>query len=407
MWGEEAMSDAYYPPELEKDIRLHFAQYDKFAAKVLTEFRELQAEANKLWQSNNRLQQENAQLHQQITAGVGSRAEAWENVYTHKGDREVHGVAVRADSKVAASVDWCGRLTLLDLEQVTPKQWRPPQTVTLPSTGQSTGLYAVAFAKTVPSILGVAAADNNVYLCDSFTGEKKDTFSVVDTDTATAIPKAHRDEVNGLDFHHSQNVMCTASDDQRCLIWDFKERTVLRQLDHHSQVYSCTFFSSSVPMQFNIATCAKHAISVYDMRTCKTVTHVPDAHNDDIIGLDFSAANGFLASGSDDGTISLWDHRNWKLFKTIDTRNLEGLTGNSVKRLRFSPDGNQLAAGCVTSCVLVYDGITEEAVGLPSRAICSPASDVCVFDVAWAEPQPGSKMLISGAHDKTTRIWAQ
>lgn len=411
------MGDAYYPAELDNDIRHHFTEYDKFSARMLNEFRELRAEANRLTQWNNRLQQENVQLRRQITIG-SSRPASWDNVFTHPSDKEVHGVAVSADSKAAASVNWIGTLTLLDLEQLGPGQWRFPRTAKLPSVSQPSGLYAVSYAKTVTNILGVAAADKNIYLYDHVSGEQKDTFSSIDTtggpngtNNIAAIPNAHTDEVNGLDFHYSQSVMCTASDDKRCLIWDFKERKVLRQMEHSSEVYSCTFFSSLAPMQYNVATCAKKTMCVYDMRTCKKVKALPEPHNDDIIGLDFSAANGFLASGSDDGTIVLWDHRNWKIFKTINTRELEGLKDNSVKRLRFSPDGNQLAAGTISSCVLVYDGITEEAVAPPkSRATIKPDSSdqpVCVFDVAWAEPQPGSKLLVTGAHDQTTRIWAQ
>jgi len=40
--------------------------------------------------------------------------------------------------------------------------------------------------------------------------------------------KGHSDEVNSIDFHCSQQVMCTASDDSKCIIWDFQEGIVLR-----------------------------------------------------------------------------------------------------------------------------------------------------------------------------------
>jgi len=392
--GEEAMGDARWPADLDHDFRKHFTEYGKFTAKVLQDFKDLDKEARDLQQANNRLTIENDQLQRQLQG-----TPSWRNIFTDASDKEVHGVAVSIDSTVAASVNWAGTLSLLGLEAAARGQKPTVRNFKLPG-----GLYAVAFSKTSPEILGATSADHNIYLYDHITGEHKDTFSL-----QSGVADAHKDECNGLDFHHSQSVMCTASDDMRCLIWDFKERKVLRQLEHPCEVYGCTFFQALTPMQFNVATCAKQSIRVYDMRTSKVVKELPKEHADDIIGLDFSAANGFLASGSDDGKIILWDHRKWRTFKTIDTRKYEGFAGeNNVKRLRFSPDGSQLAAGTDSSCVLVYDRLSEQTVSpAKSRAtIHSDPEPVCVFDVAWAAgAQPGSEMLVTGAHDMTTSIW--
>eukprot|EP00930_Biecheleria_cincta_P018880 TRINITY_DN14569_c0_g1_i1.p1 TRINITY_DN14569_c0_g1~~TRINITY_DN14569_c0_g1_i1.p1 ORF type:complete len:395 (+),score=54.23 TRINITY_DN14569_c0_g1_i1:107-1291(+) len=394
------MGDARWPIDLDHDFRHHFTEYGKFSVQVLQEFRELEKEAHELQQANLRLKVENEQLQNRLRPPP--QVPVWRSMYTHPSDKEVHGVAVSADSKVAASVSWAGRLSLLDLDAVVRGQ-RP----TCRNFQLSGGLYAVAFAKTSPEIVAASSADKSIYLYDHITGEHKDTFSV-----STGIPNAHTSECNGLDFHHSQSVMCTASDDKQCLIWDFKERKVLRTLEHPKEVYGCSFFQSLSTMQFNVATCARHTVRVYDMRRSTMVKEFLNHHSDEIIGLDFSAANGFLASGADDGRIVLLDHRTWRVFKTIDTRKCEGFCDgeNKVKRLRFSPDGSELAAGTISSCVLVYDGLGEQRVSpAKSRATISTDQEepTCVFDVAWAAPRPGSEMLVAGAHDMTTRIWAR
>merc|ERR1719158_1309648 len=75
--------------------------------------------------------------------------------------------------------------------------------------GQMGGLYSVAFAKTSPSLLGCTSCDSHVYLWQHASG------------TVNRL-QGHTDEVNGIDFHSSQQAMCTASDDCKAIVWDFQ-----------------------------------------------------------------------------------------------------------------------------------------------------------------------------------------
>merc|ERR1719326_784273 len=112
--------------------------------------------------------------------------------------------------------------------------------------GKMGGLYCVAFAKTVPDVIGCTSADKSVYLWNIQTGR------------LSAKLLGHTDEVNGLDFHSSQTVMCTASDDCKAIIWDFQEGITLRTLDKHTKaVYGATFLGSAGGdnFQYMVATC--------------------------------------------------------------------------------------------------------------------------------------------------------
>lgn len=257
--------------------------------------------------------------------------------------------------------------------------------------GKMGGLYCVAFAKTVPDVIGCTSADKSVYLWNIQTGR------------LSAKLLGHTDEVNGLDFHSSQTVMCSASDDCKAIIWDFQEGITLRQLDKHTKaVYGCKFLGNE--NQYLVATCCfDQKTRIFDMRD-KSITALLSRHNDDIIGLDYSSEKGILATGSDDGFVGVWDTKTWRLLFMINTREDPGIQDNEVKRVAFSADGNYLAAACSSQQVLVYD------LNQPSPKIVGrmEGHQDCVFDVTWGiDPASGKKTLVSASHDQTCQYWKE
>merc|ERR1719387_3288881 len=102
------------------------------------------------------------------------------------------------------------------------------------------GLYAVAFAKTQDEVMGCASCDKSVYLWNHQTGSLRHKLT------------GHTGEVNGIDFHSTQQVMATASDDGTCIVWDYQEAIMLRTLDkHEKEVYGCVFLGQE--MQYYLA----------------------------------------------------------------------------------------------------------------------------------------------------------
>mmetsp|Transcript_82828 Transcript_82828/g.208611 ORF Transcript_82828/g.208611 Transcript_82828/m.208611 type:complete len:410 (-) Transcript_82828:187-1416(-) len=279
--------------------------------------------------------------------------------------------------KIFATASWDASVKIYDVAQM-----KEVQTLKAEEMG---GLYAVAFAKTVPEILGCTSCDHSVYLWNHTNGKKLNQL------------KGHSDEVNGIDFHWQQQVMCTASDDSKCIIWDFQEGIVLRTLDKHTKaVYGCTFLG--VEHQYFVGTCCfDQKTRIFDMRD-KQVVALLQSHEDDIIGIDYSADKSLLATGSDDGTVAIWDTRTWKQCGTIDTRPV--VKDNEVKRIAFSTDGKQLAAACSSGKVLVYDMQQAE----PRKVAELDDHTDCVFDVTWGIAD-GRKVLVTASHDKSSIVY--
>jgi len=297
-------------------------------------------------------------------------------------DAPVHSVTMSPNSEVVATASWDGKVNLYNLaaEEIV-------KTLGGDENQSMNGLYAVAFAKTAPEIVGCASCDHSVYLWDHRTGRLKSQL------------KGHTHEVNGIDFHTSQQVMCTASDDSRVIIWDFQEGMILRTLDKHTkQVYGATFLGRE--NQYYVATCSfDQKTRVFDMRD-KQVVALLQMHTDEVIGIDYSSHGQVLATGSDDGSIGLWCTRTWKLQHRFDTK--EHCKDNEVKRVSFSPGGDMLAAACSSKRVLVYNINQRSHVPM---ADLSGHTD-CVFDATWGVcPQTHAKILVSASHDHTCRYW--
>lgn len=302
----------------------------------------------------------------------------------------VHSVAFKPNSKYFASASWDASVNLMDLDSNSVvasfnKLNKPGEVMG--------GLYSVAFSKFGPvDILGCTSCDQNVYLWDSKKSQHLRTL------------KGHTDEVNGIDFHRSQNVMCTASDDSSCIIWDYTEGIQLRTLSHPEKaVYGAAFLKKH---EYLCATaCFDQKARVWDIRD-KQIVSTLEFHTDDVIGIACSDNEdmSLLATGSDDGRIGVWDSRTWKQVAVTDTRDVS--ENNEVKRVSWSPCGKYLAAACSSNAVLVY-GI---AAGGSALELVSHLKDFedCVFDVSWGiHPDTGKLMLVAASHDKSCKCWIQ
>jgi len=297
-------------------------------------------------------------------------------------DSPVHSVTMNPSSELLATASWDAVVKLYDMANHEVVK-------TLGVGDKMGGLYAVAFAKSAPHILGCTSSDKYVYLWNHTTGELIHKLA------------GHTDEVNGIDFHSSQQVMSTASDDQTVLIWDHHEGIILRALDKHTKpVYGTTFLGQE--NQYWVATCCfDQKTRVFDMRD-KQVVAVLQTHTDDVIGISYSSDRQLLATGSDDGLIGLWCTRTWKLHHTINTKEDLKSPENEVKRVSFGPRGDMLAAACSSGRVLVYNMNT-----IPGSYIADLSGHTdCVFDATWGEcPRTGDIMLVSASHDHTCRYW--
>lgn len=378
--------------------------------------KELKDRHRSLQQENLHLRARNQELNEMVMSGggmpeqvvqqprndFGMAEDSFCGNYTRQSKIEVHvapvhSVAMYKDSRTIATASWDTTCKIYDLysEEVVRTLGDPTEE----GTNRMGGLYAVAFAKTADHVLGCASCDKSVYLWNHQTGEFLNRL------------KGHCDEVNGLDFHCNQQVMATAGDDHKCIVWDFGEGIILRTLDKHLKaVYGVTFLGMA--KEYLVATASfDQSIRVYDMRD-KQVVGLMKYHSDDVIGIAYSDNKQIIASGSDDGKIVLWDVRTFKQLGEYDTHaaRLENgpLLENEVKRVQFNPSGSLLAAACSSGKALIYDieNTSRDGTGQPIASLGGHHD--CVFDCAWGvDPATGQNMLVSASHDHCLQFWKE
>eukprot|EP00931_Biecheleriopsis_adriatica_P074171 TRINITY_DN48290_c0_g1_i1.p1 TRINITY_DN48290_c0_g1~~TRINITY_DN48290_c0_g1_i1.p1 ORF type:complete len:483 (-),score=96.97 TRINITY_DN48290_c0_g1_i1:78-1526(-) len=311
-------------------------------------------------------------------------------------------VAVNSEAQVFVTASWDGKMHVRRLvgndETGFVRSFDPN------SSGSTGGFTDVAFGKTINQSVACASQDHNVYLWKmwhSTPDEKPEVFGVDSEEKA-----GHTDEVNGLDFHPTQHMMSSTSKDGLCLLWDYEVNTLLRTLNHEQEVRHAAFFGSQ-RYQYNLATICQRQVKLWDMRQPQLVTAFGE-QTDELTGM--AEHDGALATSSDDGTVCLWDARNWKPWTTLNTRAINRNWGqredetwrfNSAKQIAFSEDGELLAVACSSNSVLVY-GMGR----IPTLEDKLVGHTDCVCDVAWGT-RNGTRILVSASHDGTARVWQQ
>jgi WD40 repeat protein len=194
-------------------------------------------------------------------------------------------------------------------------------------------------------------------------GERERNRAILfNRETRTSSLLLHNARVLGVAFGPANSQVATAGEDANIIVWGLDNGERKFVLKNPSSVFSVAFERSGTKLAAGLS----NRIIVWDMETKKQLVELAQAGN--IKSLEYSNDGHLFASASEDGTIYIWNAEAGYTGEPIVLR-----SNSQLLEMDFSPDNRWLAAGGSNTFAYIWDLSTGEEVSrLPhSEAVTS------------------------------------
>jgi WD40 repeat protein len=251
---------------------------------------------------------------------LGKREITLRYTVLHRG--KVFAVSFSPDNRTLASASRDNTAKLWDLQA--PNGDSLTERRTIPLAG---GARSIAFSP--DGRLLAISQDGGIAIHDPATGKEVYPF------------KPAWAPVPGLAFAPDGRLYSSGASDPYLKVWDVAEEKPLRAIPHPSGSNvgvavspDGRLIASGGPIE------TEHLVQIWDAQTGLPLQKTPKGHLGFVWTVAFSPDRRYLASGSYDSTVKVWD---LKAFDSAEPVTLRGHTG-SVYSVAFSPDGRRLAS---------------------------------------------------------------
>ncbi|MBD2073005.1 pentapeptide repeat-containing protein [Phormidium sp. FACHB-592] len=254
------------------------------------------------------------------------------------------------------------------------------------------------------------------------------------------VLQGHTSWISAVAFSPDGCLLASGSEDQSVRLWDSQTNQCLRLLQgYNSGVWSIAFSPNGQTLVsggqdrlirlWNLAGIRRQGAEAAEGARAQP-THSPHTltgHTSWVWSVAFSPDGQAIASGSEDGTVRLWDvsqlgsqqvtRKNLSLHSLIPSPPYSSpltLTGHThaVWSVAFSADGQSVASGSLDGTIRLW----YQPFGACHHSLKGHESGVCAVAFAPAFPVMASKkaavarhdrqLLASGSQDQTIRLWA-
>lgn len=191
-----------------------------------------------------------------------------------------------------------------------------------------------------------------------------------------------------LAFNPKGDLLACGCGNGEVWIWDVESRQRIAKLAGNSVEIRDVAFSRDGRWLVVAGDGRDNKTRVWDVAK-QEVVRVLEGHTNTVFCLAFNREGTLLATGSEDGTVRLWDTQKWQEIASLKH-------GTNVYGLAFTPDDTRLACACADNLIRLWDVSTHESV-----AELRGHTDY-VHSVAFS---PEGGRLVSASGDFTVRIW--
>jgi WD40 repeat protein len=174
---------------------------------------------------------------------------------------------------------------------------------------------------------------------------QRNQASLFSMDGRSVLPLDHGGEVTGVGFSYDNKYVLTSGKNGYVAFWLNGSSDKVFDLELQEPVYSL----ATNPANPLIAAGLKDKTSIWDSTTKKIISDLPQAGN--IVAIAFSNDAQWLATGSSEGTIAIWQFDGASFQRAGDDLRANG----TLNGLAFSPNGAWLAGGSTTGFAHIWN----------------------------------------------------
>ncbi len=208
----------------------------------------------------------------------------------------------------------------------------------------------------------------------------------------------HEDVVTFVTFSPDSSLLASASWDSNVKLWNMTNFQLESELTNHTGfVYSLAFSSDGTMLASGSGTLIfQPEIRIWNTTSGEELRDPldipPGIHTSPVTSIAFSRDGTFLASGSEDGSVIVWNVSNWTPLHTL----LDWHKGGAVKSMAFSPINTLFASSGEDNYIRLINVTNGESIYNLTKHSSS------VLSVNFS---PDGKLLVSGSADGTIRLW--